>query len=101
MVTTARVLALRRGVQRHATGERFAGLIAAGHGGADIAGFDADHALALDLILSQQLADIAEGVAPSNRVAVKPLTRDSQEKLKEAFGRQAALAEVLRAALSD
>jgi DNA polymerase-3 subunit epsilon/CBS domain-containing protein len=100
VVTTARLLAMRRGVLKHATEERLAGLAGAGHGGADIAGLDGDQRLALALILRQQLADIAAGLPPSNRVALKSLSREEHDALKEALGRQSALGDILRAELS-
>jgi DNA polymerase-3 subunit epsilon/CBS domain-containing protein len=41
----------------------------------------------LDLIVRQQVADIAQGIPASNRVAVSGLSRDDRERLREALGR--------------
>jgi CBS domain-containing protein len=101
IVTTARVLALRRGVLAHATADRLAGLIAGGHSSlSDLKGLDADHRLALDLILTQQLADIAEGRPPSNRVAARSISAEQAAQLKAALGRQSSIQPLLRAELS-
>lgn len=102
IVTAARVLALRHGVTQHATAARLAGLIGLAHGGlADLAGFDEDHKLALDLILRQQLADIGEGLPPGNGVALRDVDSRQTQNLKAALGRQAAIADLLRAELAD
>lgn len=102
IVTAARVLAIRHGVTAHSTAARLSGLIASDHGGgADLAGFDADHKLALELILRQQLADILEGRPPGNRVATRPLPAPQAQQLKDALARQGAIADLLRAELVD
>ena len=101
IVTAARLIAIRRGVAAHSTADRLAGLIAAGEGGgADLAGLNADHQLALDLILDQQLADIGEGLAPGNRVVARTLSARQTQELKAALQRQAAIGTLLREALT-
>jgi DNA polymerase-3 subunit epsilon/CBS domain-containing protein len=101
LVTAARVLALRHGVPRHATHDRLSGIIERKVAGeAELQRLDQDHALVLDAILRQQLADIAEGKSPGNRIAVKPLPREQVEALTAALSRQADIAELLRAQLS-
>jgi DNA polymerase-3 subunit epsilon/CBS domain-containing protein len=102
LVTAARVLALRHGVARHATHERLAGVIGKKIAGeSELQRLDQDHAAVLDAILRQQLADIAEGRPPDNRVAVKPLARAQADALIAAFSRQSSIGELLRAQLSS
>jgi signal-transduction protein with cAMP-binding, CBS, and nucleotidyltransferase domain len=86
VVTTARILALRHGITTHATAARLSGLIERAHGGtADLAGFDEDHQLALDLVLEQQLLDIAEGKPPGNKVTARSLSARQTQALKAAL----------------
>jgi DNA polymerase-3 subunit epsilon/CBS domain-containing protein len=102
IVTAARVLSMRHGLPAHATAERLAALIRRAHGAtADLAGFDADHELALKLILAQQLADMAAGQPATNRVALKEVSAVDLVALKAALQRQASLAELLRSELVD
>lgn len=92
IVTAARIMALKRGSTARGTPERLA--VAATGGAltdADRAALDAAHGILLGLTLDQQLADIAEGVRPSTRVAVGRLDRPARRRLKEAL-RQAAIA---------
>jgi DNA polymerase-3 subunit epsilon/CBS domain-containing protein len=101
LVTAARVLAMRHGVARHATHDRLSGVIALNVAGeAELRRLDDDHAAVLDAILRQQLADIAEGRPPGNRVALKTLTADQVDAITKAMSRQSDLAELLRAQLS-
>jgi CBS domain-containing protein len=101
IVTTARTLALRHGVTRHATADRLSGLSGLAEGGAaDLAGLDEDHQLALELILAQQLEDIAEGLPPGNRVLARAITARQTQALKAALARQGNLSELLRDALA-
>jgi DNA polymerase-3 subunit epsilon/CBS domain-containing protein len=102
VVTTARILALRHGVTTHATAARLSGLIERAHGGAaDLSGFDEDHQLALDLVLEQQLLDIAEGKPPGNKVTARSLSARQTQALKAALARQGSIADLLRAELVD
>lgn len=86
IVTVARVLAIRHHILERATPARLAAIAALGRGGAD----DLD-ALAraqeqfIDLILAQQVADIAAGLPPSNKVALKRLSRDQRARLHDSF----------------
>jgi signal-transduction protein with cAMP-binding, CBS, and nucleotidyltransferase domain len=92
---------MRHHVTRHATHDRLSGVIALKVAGeAELSRLDHDHAVVLDAILRQQLADIAEGKPPGNRVAVKPLAREQVEALTQAMSRQSDIAELLRAQLS-
>jgi len=100
IVTTARILALRHGVAKHATADRLAGLIEKDAGSRnDLVDIDADHKLVLKLILSQQLEDISAGRPPSNSVSLRSITRADREALKAALTRQKNISDLLRAAL--
>ncbi len=69
IVATARLLALRHGIPVHATRDRLDGVRRLGIGGdSDLAEAVAAHERLLGLILRAQLADIAAGKKPSNRV---------------------------------
>jgi DNA polymerase-3 subunit epsilon/CBS domain-containing protein len=88
-------------VTRHATADRLAGLTGLAQGGAaDLAGLDEDHQLALELILAQQLEDIAEGLPPGNRVVARAITVRQTQGFKAALARQGSLSELLRDALA-
>lgn len=97
IVATARLLALHQGAPGRATQERLAALAASGAGGGeDLAAFADDHALLLSAILQQQVADIAAGQPPSNRVVPGILGKRRQRELKQALGRLAILPELRR-----
>lgn len=101
IVTTARLVALHHGVPRHSTQAKLEAVAALGTGATqDLAEIDRDHALLLDCILSQQLADIAAGLSPSNRVAPAALGKARIAALKQALGRLAILEELRRDQLS-
>jgi DNA polymerase-3 subunit epsilon/CBS domain-containing protein len=101
IVTTARLLALHHGVLEHATQARLQGVAALGHGSAeDFRAIDEDHALILDCILRQQLADGQAGRAPSNRVQAASLDKRKAADLKRALSRLSILAELRRDQLS-
>ncbi len=101
IVTTARLLALHHGLPRHATQARLEAVAELGTGGAsDLAEIERDQALILDCILSQQLADIAEGLSPSNRVAPGTIGKVRTAALKQALGRLSILDDLRRDQLS-
>lgn len=54
------------------------------------------HAVILDAILRQQLADIAAGRPPGNKVDPAILSRDGQRRLKEALGALGAVGTTVR-----
>ncbi len=82
LVGLARVLALRLGSDERATPARLQAALAAGRiAPADAARLVELHATLLDLALRQQLADLADGVRPSGRVAVAPLGRHRRRML--------------------
>ena len=69
IVANARILALHHGISTRATAERLEGVRALGIGGAsDLEATIGIHERILDLILRAQIADIAAGQPPSNRV---------------------------------
>ncbi len=83
IVAAARCLAIRHHVVERGTPARLAGLKALGIGAEDdLTHLDETHALLMDLILRQQLADIGEGIAPGNRVELGRLSRRETERLK-------------------
>ena len=86
IVTAARVLAIRNHLLERATPARLAAVAALGRGGNDIAALTRAQGVFLDLILSQQLADMAAGLPPGNKVAVKSLTREQRKRLEESLG---------------
>ncbi len=101
IVTTARLLALRHGIAVHATVDRLKGVAALGVGGADdLAALDEGHAVILDAILRQQLADIAAGRPPDNRVDPAILPKDKAAALKKIIGRLSILDDLRRDQLS-
>ncbi len=86
IVTTARALAIRHHVVERSTPARLSGLIALGHGGEqDLEALAQAQGVFLDFILGQQLVDIERGLPPSNKVAVKRLTRAERERLRTAL----------------
>lgn len=86
VVSTARVLAVCHHVVERATPARLAGLKALGIGGAkDLDALSDAQAVFLDLILRQQVEDIATGRAPSNKVQVSRLAAREREALQNAL----------------
>ncbi|MPY76396.1 MAG: CBS domain-containing protein [Alphaproteobacteria bacterium] len=82
MVAFARALALRVGSTARPTPERIMDVLGAGRlGEQDAAMLIETHGVLMSHILRQQLADLAEGIAPSNRVALKTLSRDERDDL--------------------
>ena len=86
IVSTARVLAVRYHLLERSTPARLAAAAALGRGQHDLDALARAQALFLDLILDQQIADVKGGLPPSNKVAVKRLTRPQRQALHEALG---------------
>jgi CBS domain-containing protein len=86
IVSTARVLAVRYHLLERSTPARLAAAAALGRGQQDLDALARAQALFLDLILDQQIADVKGGLPPSNKVAVKRLTRPQRQALHEALG---------------
>jgi CBS domain-containing protein len=86
IVTAARVLAIRHHVVERSTPARLAGVKALGLGGdSDLDALIEAQATLLDLILGQQIEDIAHGTPPSNAVAVKRLSSRDRARLRSAL----------------
>jgi CBS domain-containing protein len=87
IVSTARVLAIYHGLAEHSTKARLDGVRALGLGSdEDLAAMIGTQQIILGAVLDQQLADIAAGRPPSNKVEIKRLSRDFQARLKDALG---------------
>jgi DNA polymerase-3 subunit epsilon/CBS domain-containing protein len=85
VVGTARVLAVRHHLLERSTPARLAAAAALGRGQNDLEAMSRAQALFLDLIVEQQIADVQAGIAPSNKVAVKRLTREQRKDLRAAL----------------
>jgi CBS domain-containing protein len=97
IVTTARVLAIYHGIAEHSTKARIENVRALGLGSeSDLNAMLETHRIVLSAILDQQLADIAAGRPPSNKVEVRRLSRDDQSKLKDALSSIRHANEMLR-----
>jgi CBS domain-containing protein len=86
VVNIARVLAVRYHLLERATPARLAAAAALGRGQGDLDALARAQGLFLDLILQQQIVDMQTGLPPSNKVAVKRLTRLQRKDLREALG---------------
>jgi CBS domain-containing protein len=82
IVATARVLAIRHHLLERTTPARLAAVAALGRGADDLDALSRAQGKFLDLILEQQLADIHAGLPPSNKVAVKRLSREQRAALR-------------------
>ena len=86
VVSTARVLAVCHNVVERSTPARLAGIEALGIGGVtDLDALSDAQAVFLDLILRQQVEDMAEGRAPSNTVQVSRRSAREREELQRAL----------------
>jgi DNA polymerase-3 subunit epsilon/CBS domain-containing protein len=86
IVTMARVLAIRHHVMERSTPLRIAGVKALGIGGAtDLDALVEAQGIFLDLLIAQQIEDIAAGTPPSNAVVVKRLSAGNRDRLRRAF----------------
>jgi DNA polymerase-3 subunit epsilon/CBS domain-containing protein len=82
IVGAARALAICHHIVERGTTARLAGVKALGIGGSeDLDGLLEAQGTFLDLIAAQQVADIEQGLPPSNAVAVRPLSRLDRERL--------------------
>lgn len=85
--TAARVLSIRNDVRERATPARLQGVAAKGFGApADFAAVIEAHRAILGMMLRQQLADNAAGIALSPRVEIARLDSPAQRRLREALG---------------
>lgn len=86
IVSVARVLAIYHGIAEHSTRARIESVRALGLGAeGDLNAMIETQRVILDAILDQQLADIAAGRPPSNKVEIKRLSRAEQTTLKDAL----------------
>lgn len=97
----ARIMALRHRIAETST----AGRLRAVAGPARLAVEDVERmeraqALFMRLILDQQLADLASGIAPSTRVELRPLSPMTKRELKEALEEMGRLRLLVRDALT-
>lgn len=100
IVSAARVLAMRHGIQERSTQERLQKLETLKKGGqADLSALRTGHKAVVSAVLSQQIRDIRAGVSPSNRVETSKLTRSQQQDLKAALRVVPNIDEMLRGLL--
>ncbi len=86
VVSTARVLAVRHHLLERSTPARLAAVAALGRGQHDLEALSHAQGLFLDLIVEQQVVDMQAGLPPSNKVAVRRLSREQRKDLREALG---------------
>ncbi|WP_436642549.1 DUF294 nucleotidyltransferase-like domain-containing protein [Microbaculum sp. FT89] len=97
IVASARVLSIRHHVLQRSTRARLEGVRALGIGaGEDLERLVASHALLVDLVLEQQLADIAQGLPPTNAVETGRLGRARADELKRALSALGTLDQMVR-----
>lgn len=97
IVSAARALAVCHHVVERSTPERLAGLKALRIGAErDLDALANAQETFLDLILAQQIVDVAEGRPAGNAVEVKRLTARERERLRSALRAVAALEELTR-----
>jgi CBS domain-containing protein len=101
VVSAARLMALKLGVAATGTAERLQAVRAAGLiGESDIAELTTAHALLLELILRQQIADLAAGHPPGSRIDPARLTALQHSRLKAALKHVALLPEMVQDVLT-
>lgn len=101
LVSAARLMALKLGAAETGTADRLRAVGATGLiGESDIAGLTAAHALLLDIILRQQIADLAAGRAPGSRVDPAGLSGMQRSRLKAALKHVALLPEMVQDVLT-
>jgi len=86
IVSTARVLAIRHHLLERSTPARLAAVAALGRGKNDLDALAHAQAVFLHLIAEQQVADMQAGLPPGNKVAVRRLSREQRNDLREALG---------------
>lgn len=97
IVAAARSLALRHGIDTRGTAERLAALCERNLGlQTDLEALSAAHESIMAALLRQQLADIAVGRRPTNRVDPAILPKAGQVRLKAALGALSNIGTVVR-----
>ncbi len=100
LVSGARVMALAHHVDATATPERILQASEKSGAGASDARMLVDiHALAMRLVLTQQIEDLSAGIRPSNAVDTARLGRDQRKTLKQALERLELMEEMVRGVL--
>lgn len=100
LVGAARTMALAQGTEATGTDERLAAAAAAGRlPGEDLDRLIAARAMIMEVILRQQLADIAAGQPPGSRIDPQTLSRGQRAKLKQALADAGLASRMLRGAL--
>jgi DNA polymerase-3 subunit epsilon/CBS domain-containing protein len=100
VVAAARVLAIRHRQQSRSTAGRLSAVQTLGSDApAGLGDLAQAYARAQALVLRAQLADIAQGQPPENRVPLAPLSAAERAQLKTDLGRLASLAETIRSAV--
>jgi len=102
LTSAARILALRHRISETGTAARLKQLTEIGKlSGADASLFQESHALMVRILLAQQQADLAAGLALSNRIDPKRLRSLDRDRLKQAFKAINALNWEMQNALSN
>jgi DNA polymerase-3 subunit epsilon/CBS domain-containing protein len=96
IVTLARVLAIRHHWLERTTSARLTAALVLGRSEGDITALLRAQAAFLDLILTQQLSDIGNGLPPSNKVEVKRLSRQRRARLHDSLTAVRALETLTR-----
>ena len=97
IVSAARVLAMRHGIEARSTQARLEGLAQLKRGGdADLAAIMGAHRTVLSAILRQQVRDIHAGVPAGSRIEVARLTRLQRDDIKRALDVVPSLEDLVR-----
>lgn len=97
IVAAARAIAVRHGIRERATPARLAAARALRIGSEqDLVRLDEAHALLVERVLAQQIADVGAGVPPSNGVPVRTLPQRERVALRGALRAAAGASEVAR-----
>lgn len=102
LVSAARLMALKLGIPATSTAERLKAVGAAGLiGKDDITGLTRAHALLLETILRQQIADLAAERPPGSRVDPKAMSAAQRSRLKAALKHVALLPDMVQDVLTS
>jgi DNA polymerase-3 subunit epsilon/CBS domain-containing protein len=97
LVTAARALAICHHVRERSTPSRLRGVQALGVGASrDLDALVEAQGVFLDLLLSQQVADIGQGIPPTNAVEVKRLSGHDRDRLRSTLKALRHLDEIAR-----
>jgi len=97
LVAAARAMAIRYRVMERSTPARLAGVKALVHAShSDLDALVEAQSVFLDLILAQQVEDVAHGLPPSNAVVLKQLSPRARERLRTALNAVAHVDDLAR-----